>query len=37
MTANSEYIDNSADHFDFWNQHIKLVVKEALILSDELR
>lgn len=35
MTANQEYIDNSADRFDYWEQHIKLVVKEALILAEE--
>ena len=35
MTANDEYIVNYADRFDFWNQHIQLVVKEALILAEK--
>lgn len=35
MTANQAYIERSPDHFDFWNQHIKLVVKETLILAAE--
>lgn len=35
MTANREYLESSVDHFDFWEQHIKLVVKEALILAEE--
>lgn len=35
ITANREYLESSADHFDFWEQHIRLVVKEALILAEE--
>ena len=35
MTANREYMESSADHLDYWEQHIKLVVKEALILAGE--
>jgi len=35
MTANQEYADKSPDHYNFWDQHIKLVVKEALILAEE--
>lgn len=35
MIENQRYADNAADHFNYWEQHIKLVVKEALILADE--
>lgn len=35
ITANREYLENSDDHYNFWEQHIKLVVKEALILAEE--
>lgn len=34
MTANNIYVDKAADHYNFWEQHIKLVVKEALMLAD---
>lgn len=34
MLANKEYADKAPDHFDYWEQHIQLVVKEALILAD---
>ncbi len=37
MLENRKYADKAADHFDFWEQHIKLVVKEALILADEYK
>ena len=35
MTVNKAYADKAPDHFDYWEQHIKLVVKEALKLADE--
>lgn len=35
MTANCEYIESSDDRFNFWEQHVKLVVKEALLLVEE--
>ena len=35
MLINKEYADKAPDHYNFWEQHIKLVVKEALILADE--
>ncbi len=34
MLANKAYSDKAPDHFDYWEQHIRLVVKEALILAD---
>ncbi|NLB15496.1 MAG: HDIG domain-containing protein [Clostridiales bacterium] len=34
MAANRKHIEKSEDHFDFWEQHIRIVVKEALILAD---
>ncbi|MDI9469885.1 MAG: HD domain-containing protein [Bacillota bacterium] len=35
LRANREYIEHSPEHFDFWEQHIRLVVREALDLADE--
>ena len=35
MLANKLYADKAPDHFDFWEQHIKLVVREARALADE--
>ncbi|MEA4833170.1 hypothetical protein SDC9_182451 [bioreactor metagenome] len=35
MFENQKYVDKAADHFNYWEQHIKLVVKNALILADE--
>ncbi len=35
MLENRKYADKATDHFNYWEQHIKLVVKEALILADE--
>lgn len=35
MTANRACLESSNDHFNYWEQHIKLVVKEALILASE--
>ncbi len=35
MIINQEYSDNAPDHFNFWEQHIKHVVKEALYLADK--
>ncbi len=34
MSASKEYADNAPDHYDFWQQHIQFVVKEALILAE---
>lgn len=30
-----EYKNNSEDHFDFWNEHIKYVYKESINLAKE--
>ena len=30
-----KYKNESEDHYDFWNEHIKYVVFEALSLADE--
>ncbi len=30
-----KYKNESEDHYDFWNEHIKYVVSEALSLTDE--
>ena len=30
-----EYKDNSDDHYDFWNEHIKYVYEESLKLAEE--
>lgn len=35
MLANNMYMDKASDHYNFWEQHIRLVVKEALILADK--
>jgi len=35
VAANREYIESSAERFNFWEQHIRLVVKEALTLAEE--
>ena len=35
MAANKLYEEKSSDHYNFWEQHVKLVVKEALNLADE--
>ena len=32
-----EYKDNSEDHYDFWNQHIKYVYEERLKLADDYK
>lgn len=34
MLANKAYADKVPDHYNFWEQHIRLVVKEALALAD---
>ncbi len=34
LSANKEYADHSPDHYDFWEQHIRFVVKESLILAE---
>ena len=35
ITAGKEYAERASDHYDFWDNHIRFVVKEALILADE--
>ena len=30
-----EYKNNSEDHYDFWNEHIKYVYEESLILASK--
>ncbi|MGI6315226.1 MAG: HD domain-containing protein [Christensenellales bacterium] len=35
MAANQKYKDNSRDGFDFWEQHIRLVVEGSLVLAEE--
>ena len=32
---NQKYIDESDDHYDFWEQHIKYVVENALELASK--
>lgn len=34
MLANQAYADKAPDHFDYWEQHVQFVVKEALLLAD---
>lgn len=34
MRENQAYADTAADHYNHWEQHIKLVVREALLLAD---
>lgn len=34
MLANQAYAEKAPDHYNFWEQHIRLVVKEALALAD---
>ena len=34
MAENDKYAVKSPDHYDFWEQHIKLVVKEAVYLAE---
>ena len=34
MAANQAYMDGAPDHFNFWEQHVRLVVKEALALAE---
>ena len=34
LSENKNYADNAPDHYDFWEQHIQFVVKEALILAE---
>lgn len=36
MAINNDYKKQSNDHYDFWQNHIKYVVKESLILAKEL-
>lgn len=35
LAINQKYIDESDDHYDFWEQHIKYVVDNALNLSSK--
>lgn len=35
MTLNQKYIEESDDNYDFWNMHIKYVVKEAVDLAKK--
>ncbi len=35
LTINQTYKTNSSDHYDFWEQHISFVVKEALYLAEK--
>ena len=35
LAKNQTYIDESDDHYDFWEQHIKYVVNNALDLATQ--
>jgi len=35
MLLNQKYIDESTDNYNFWEQHVKYVVKEAISLAKE--
>ncbi len=35
IKASDDYKRNATDNFDFWEEHIKLVVKEALMLAEK--
>lgn len=35
LAKNQKYIDESDDHYDFWEQHIKYVVNNALDLATQ--
>lgn len=35
LALNQKYIDESDDHYDFWEQHIKYVVDNALYLASK--
>ena len=35
FALNQKYIDESDDHYDFWEQHIKYVVNNALDLATQ--
>ena len=35
LALNQKYIDESDDHYDFWEQHIKYVVDNALNLASK--
>ena len=37
MVLNQKYIDESDDKYNFWEQHIKYVLKEALRLAQEYK
>ena len=34
LAANKKYADEAPDHYDFWEQHVRFVVKESLILAE---
>ena len=34
LSANKEYADTAPDHYDFWEQHVRFVVKESLVLAE---
>lgn len=35
LNESDEYKQNAADHYDFWNEHIKYVYHESLILAQK--
>ena len=35
LALNQKYTDESDDHYDFWEQHIKYVVDNALNLASD--
>lgn len=35
LVLNQEYINESEDHYDFWEQHIKYVIDNALCLAQK--
>ena len=34
INESDEYKQNAADHYDFWNEHIKYVYEESLSLAE---
>ena len=37
LRINNEYINSSDDNFNFWEQHIKYVVHEAIQLAEKIQ
>lgn len=37
INKSNEYKDNSNDHYDFWNEHIKYVYDESILLAKKYK